>query len=632
MSLSSFASLASFAAALPTIHGIPMWLEAALEVGMAVALVHLAISIIGRWYPSERRLAADDSIVNSALTTVGGVYALVAGFLIVMAWQSYSDTGAVVAREANAIADLDRMSRGFPVSVQLQIQQVARQYVDSVVNEEWARMAEGERSQAADAALAALWSAYTDIEGREHGSSLYDQSIKRLNEVDDNRRLRLWASQDSVPPMMWILLVGGGGGTLFIGCLFKAGNAGVHRTLMTFLSAILAFSLYLISALDHPFDDRLPISAEPLERVFTGMQQLSAPKSLGAAEARVDLIAWAGYAEDGSHDPKVDWVHPFEKETGCTVHATIADSSDAMVNLMNTGEYDTVSASGDASLRLIASGTVAPVNTDLLPSYKDTFPGLKQKPWNSVNGVPYGVPHGRGANLLVWRTDKIAPAPQSWGAVLAPAARDMGKIAVYDSPIYIADAAVYLMATRPDLGIRNPYALDDPQFLAVLDLLRNQRKSIGQYWSDYTQQLEALNSGASLLGTTWQVTANLARAHGVPLETVVPKEGSTGWSDTWMVAARVRHPTCAYAWMNWITSPKINAQVAEFFGQAPANMKACQETADKSFCDTFHATDEAYYAKVYYWTTPTSQCLDGRSSVQCKGYEEWTRAWADIRR
>ncbi|MEU6413968.1 ABC transporter substrate-binding protein [Microbispora sp. NPDC046933] len=359
--------------------------------------------------------------------------------------------------------------------------------------------------------------------------------------------------------------------------------------------------------------------------------KIEALKSLGAGEGQVNLVAWAGYAEDGSNDPKVDWVHPFEKATGCTVNTKTAGTSDEMVNLMKTGEYDAVSASGDASLRLIASGTVAPVNTDLVPNYKDVFEGLKLKPWNSVNGVPYGIPHGRGANLLMWRTDTVKPAPDSWGVVFDPASPYKGKVTAYDSPIYIADAALYLMSAKPELGIKDPYALDDKQLQAAVDLLKQQKQNVGEYWSDYTKAVQSFKSGDTAVGTTWQVIANLVEADKAPVETALPKEGSTGWSDTWMVAAKAKHPNCAYKWLDWIISPKANAQVAEWFGEAPSNAKACAETSDKSFCDTYHATDEEYFSKVHYWTTPIAQCLDGRTDVTCTDYSEWTRAWTEIK-
>ena len=353
-------------------------------------------------------------------------------------------------------------------------------------------------------------------------------------------------------------------------------------------------------------------------------------ESLGDGEGRVDLIAWAGYVEDGSTDPDVDWVTAFEQETGCQVNTKVGNTSDEMVTLMRTGNYDGVSASGDATLRLIAAGDVAPVNTDLIPNYADVFEGLKDQPHNSVDGQMYGVPHGRGANLLMWRTDMVDPAPTSWSVVFDENSPYKGKVTAYDSPIYIADAALYLMKTQPDLGIENPYELDDDQFQAAVDLLKTQRGIIGEYWSDYTKEQAAFTSGNTVLGTTWQVIANLLAADKVKVETTLPEEGSTGWSDTWMIASEAKHPNCMYMWMDWIISPKANAQVAEWFGEAPSNAKSCAETADKDHCTTFHADDEEYFEKVWYWTTPQADCGDDRGQV-CKDYSEWVQAWTEVK-
>lgn len=353
-------------------------------------------------------------------------------------------------------------------------------------------------------------------------------------------------------------------------------------------------------------------------------------QEVGDGEGRVDLIAWAGYVEDGSTDPDVDWVTAFEQETGCQVNTKVGNTSDEMVTLMRTGNYDGVSASGDATLRLIAAGDVAPVNTELIPNYADVFEGLKDQPHNSVDGQMYGVPHGRGANLLMWRTDLVETAPTSWSVVWDENSPYKGKVTAYDSPIYIADAALYLMKTQPDLGIENPYELDDDQFQAAIDLLKAQRGIIGEYWSDYTKEQAAFTSGNTVLGTTWQVIANLLAADKVKVETTLPEEGSTGWSDTWMISSEAKHPNCMYLWMDWIISPTANAQVAEWFGEAPSNAKSCDETADKSHCDTFHADDETYFEKVWYWTTPQADCGDDRGEV-CKDYSEWVQAWTEVK-
>jgi putative spermidine/putrescine transport system substrate-binding protein len=361
-----------------------------------------------------------------------------------------------------------------------------------------------------------------------------------------------------------------------------------------------------------------------------GATKATALAQLGEGEGRVDLVAWAGYVEDGSTDPKVDWVTPFEKQTGCNVNVTIGNTSDEMVTLMKSGKYDGVSASGDATLRLISAGDVSPVNTGLVPNYKDVYDALKNKPHNTVDGVNYGIPHGRGANLLMWRTDVVKQAPDSWGVVFDPNSPYKGKVTAYDSPIYIADAAVYLKATKPDLGITNPYELDDKQFQAAVDLLKGQRSIIGEYWSDYTKEMSAFTNRNSVVGTTWQVIANLLQGEKVPVELTLPKEGSTGWSDTWMISSKSQHPNCMYRWMDWIVSPKANAQVAEYFGEAPANRQSCAQTADKNHCATFHADDEDYFSKVAYWTTPIRNCGDNRGNA-CKDYAAWVQAWTEIK-
>ncbi len=349
------------------------------------------------------------------------------------------------------------------------------------------------------------------------------------------------------------------------------------------------------------------------------------PSSVGDGEGSLNLVAWAGYVE-------ADWVKPFEDASGCKVNATLGNTSDEMVTLMKTGNYDGVSASGDASNRLIAGGDVAAVNLDLIPAYKNVFEGLKNKPHNTVNGVSYGVPHGRGANLLMYNKDVVKPAPDSWSVVWGGEESQpyKGKVTAYDAPIYIADAAVYLMATKPDLKITNPYELDEAQFKAAVDLLKAQREVIGKYWSLYTDSQAAFAAGDSVVGTTWQVIKNLLDTDEVPVEVTLPKEGATGWSDTWMISSKAKNPNCMYKWMDYIISPEANAQVAEYFGEAPAQTKSCALTADKQHCATYHADDEAYAAQIHYWTTPQTKCVDG-SGDNCTSYDEWVSKWQEIK-
>ncbi len=366
-----------------------------------------------------------------------------------------------------------------------------------------------------------------------------------------------------------------------------------------------------------------------------GSPKASLPTAIGDGEGQVSVLAWPGYVENGSTDPAVNWVTPFEDATGCKVTVQTFGTSDEAFSLFATNpeKYDVISASGDASLRLVRAGYVEPVNVDLVKNYADIFPALKDKAYNTIDGVHYGVPHGRGSNLLMWRTDEVTPAPTSWAEMFDPASPFAGKVSVYDAPIYIADAAVVLMTTKPELGIKNPYALDDTQFQAAVDLLKQQKPMIAQYWVDYTKQMDAFRNGDATVGTTWQIITNLLQAEkpAVEVDVIKPSEGATGWSDTWMINSKTKNRNCAYKFIDHIVSPEVNIQIAEWFGEAPGNSKACALAANPEHCDTFHADDDAFWQDVWYWQTPEAKCVDGRTDKTCKDFDAWVKAWTEIK-
>jgi putative spermidine/putrescine transport system substrate-binding protein len=309
---------------------------------------------------------------------------------------------------------------------------------------------------------------------------------------------------------------------------------------------------------------------------------------------------------------------------------TFATSAEA-VQLFGSGEYDVVSASGDASLRLVYGDRVQPVNTDLVPNYADVLGDLKDQPWNTVGGTNYGIPHGRGANLLLYNLAAHPTPPTSWADMWEPGSPAASRISPYDDAIYIADAAVYLMSTRPELGITNPYALDQTQFDAAIALLRQQQPLVAEYWGDVVRQGQGLASGTLTQAQGWQLTANLANADAVTVGTTKPAEGATGWSDTWMIRTGTPNINCSYLWLDHVVSPQVNAQIAEYFGEAPANTRSCALTTNPDHCTQYHAEETDFWNNVYYWTTPVEQCVDGRTDVQCIGYDEWVRSWSQLR-
>jgi putative spermidine/putrescine transport system substrate-binding protein len=343
-------------------------------------------------------------------------------------------------------------------------------------------------------------------------------------------------------------------------------------------------------------------------------------KQMAKSEGQVSLVQWAGYAQ---------LTKEFTKETGCKVTTKDGATSDDMIQLIGTGQYDGVSASGNASVRLMARGDVAPVNTDLIPNYADVQEGIKGKDYNSRDGQPYGVPHGRGPNLLAWRTDVVKPAPDSWSVIWDKNTPYKGKISIYDDSIFIADAALYLKATKPDLEIDNPYQLNEEQFNAAIDLLKGLAPNVGEWWADYAKQIQSFANKDVVIGTTWPYQVNTLTADKKPVKGIKPKEGTTGWSDTWMIYSKAKHPNCMYLWMNHMISPEAQAAVAESFGEAPVNLKACSLTKNKKHCDQFHASDESWWEDIYYWTTPTADC--GGEGGTCKTQEDWVNAWTQIR-
>ncbi|MDS2173537.1 extracellular solute-binding protein [Nesterenkonia sp. CL21] len=357
---------------------------------------------------------------------------------------------------------------------------------------------------------------------------------------------------------------------------------------------------------------------------------IPALEELGEPEGQVNIVAWPGFVEDGTNNPDADWVTEFTEQTGCEVNRRIGETSDQMVSLMRSGDYDLISASGDASLRLIAGGDVAPINLDLLENFDENIAeGMIGQVYDTINGDAYGVPLGRGANILQYNEDEVEEAPTSWDVTWEADSPYAGEIIAYDSPIYIADAALYLMHHEPDLGIENPYALDEEQLDAAVELLQQQNEIVSEYWALYTANVSSFQSGSSTLGTSWQVILNVL---GDGYAGVLPEEGATGWSDAWMIHSESPNTTCAYLWMDWATSPEINAQIAQNFGMAPANTLACEGSREnEEHCEMFHATDEDYYSQVWFWTTPIEQCLDGRTDVTCTNYQQWTEAWARVK-
>lgn len=348
-------------------------------------------------------------------------------------------------------------------------------------------------------------------------------------------------------------------------------------------------------------------------------------KSIGAGEGQVDIVAWAGYIERGETDKAYDWVTEFEKKTSCKVNIKTAGTSDEMVALMNEGGFDLVTASGDASLRLVSGKRVQEINVDLVPSYKSVDERLQKALWHYVGGKHYGVPYQWGANVLMYNTTVFKEAPKSWSVVfeeqnLGDGKPNKGRIQAFDGPIYIADAALYLMKKNPALGIKDPYELNEDQYKAALELLRGQRKLVGRYWHDAFIQIDDFKNEGVVASSSWPFQVNLLAADKKPVGSVIPEEGATGWADTTMMHADASHPNCAYMWLEHSINPKLQGDLAAWFGSVPAVKAACKGNAllTDTGCDT---NGLANFDRISFWRTPTSKCAS--QGDKCVPYYRW---------
>ena len=368
-------------------------------------------------------------------------------------------------------------------------------------------------------------------------------------------------------------------------------------------------------------------------------------------EGELHILARPGYVERGETDAEVDWVSAFEAETACKVTVTTFGSSEEMRALLPRGvpqisppgdaswpppgnaPFDVVIASGDVAVLLVREGSVFPIDVARVPSFTSIEPGLRDAAWHVVEGKNFGVPLQWAPNLLLYHADTFTQAPTSWSVVFEPAKLpdgrpNKGRVQAPAEPIYLADAALYLKAKRPALGIQDPYELDEAQYQAVLELARQQRSLVQRYWEDANVQVQDFRNEGVVASASWPFQANTLLANRVKVGTTIPEEGATAWADSAMLVTGARHPNCAYKWFEWTLSPTVQADIAAFNGTNPVVPKAC-ESATSTETVGCKATGIDTLPKVSFWRTPEAACKSHPGG--CVPYDRWASDYAKIR-
>lgn len=352
----------------------------------------------------------------------------------------------------------------------------------------------------------------------------------------------------------------------------------------------------------HRFKTLLLVGLLALTTVFTPI--VIPISSAQAAGCTLTAIVWEGYTDSS-------FAKPFEEQTGCTVKATYAGSSDEMFAKFRTGggrTYDIISASGDITERLYKAGLVRAIDTSKLENYSAVFPSFQGGKWNTFDGKPYGVTFAWGPNVLVYNTEAVKPAPKSWDVLFDP--DYTGKISIPDNPMTIADVALWL-------GKSDPYNLTEADLAEVKDKLLELRPHIRKFWTTAGELANLFQSGEVVMAHAWPLTYTQLSEAGFPVGSVSPKGKLTGWTDSWMISTKSRNPDVAYQWIDYILSGNGQKGVMDVTGYSGATELGAEavgaERAHELFMD-----DLSLHSQINMWQS-------------VKNYDQWVQLWNEIR-
>lgn len=303
---------------------------------------------------------------------------------------------------------------------------------------------------------------------------------------------------------------------------------------------------------------------------------------------------------------------PFEAKYGCKVVPTYAGSSDEMYAKIRASKgktYDLVTASGDLTKRLYDSGLVQPLDLAQVPNYGDLFPIFKQPEYNTFEDTPYGVSIGWGPDFLIYDTSVVKQEPTSWDVLYDP--QYTGKISLPDYPIFSADVALW--GGKADIYDLDQSTLTDQIKPKLFDL----RPQVRKFWSSQGELSQLFLNKEVALAWAWPVTIEELKRADFPIGATIPKEGATGWSDSWMLMKESKHADIAHAWMNYMLTGPAQKAMSDVTGYWPVSNQVLPLLSSEQI-DSWHLNDlEDYYSNIYFWETVPN-------------YDEWVALWNEL--
>ena len=324
------------------------------------------------------------------------------------------------------------------------------------------------------------------------------------------------------------------------------------------------------------------------------------------ADKELRIIGWEGYMDAA-------FAKPFEEKHHCKVVATYAGSSDEMYAKIKAGggkNYDMVTASGDLTRRLYDAGLLEPIDLDKVPNYKHLFPFLQKPTYNTFGGKAYGVSIAWGPDLLIYDKSVVKEEPKSW--MILYDEKYKNKVSLNDYAIIIADLALW------EGGHKNIYELNKDDLAKIKPKLMALRPQVRKFWTSQGELSQLFLNKEIALGWGWPVTVVQLKKAGFPVGYTIPKEGATGWSDSWMITKGSPNVALACEWMNYMLEGEAQKKMADVSGYWVASQLAVP-LLDADTKKDMHLDDvQTYFKSIKFWET-------------VQNYDDWTALWNEFR-
>jgi Protein of unknown function (DUF4239) len=255
------------------VHEVPFWVPLLIFTGAAI-LYSVGLMLLVRYFYGLDRLSLNNEVAGFKFAVVGVFYAVLLAFVVIAVWEEYRNTETAVRDEAKAAVDLHRVAHALPEENGNEIRKRLGNYLEDVMKDEWPAMSLGKEHGQAGAALGRLGQAVFSVQPQDQQQlALYQEAIRLLAVITDNRTERLDNASGSIPGVLWFVLIIGGMVTLGYPAFFASTSIGAQILMTASLAGLVALSLLLALAFDFPFTGEVKITSFPIEEAQQQIQQ-----------------------------------------------------------------------------------------------------------------------------------------------------------------------------------------------------------------------------------------------------------------------------------------------------------------------------------------------------------------------